>query len=75
MATITTQPCPDCGGTMTFTSRSRLIRCGDLVDEVLVTAWWCDSCDEGILTGDDLIWYSRALGELKARAGATPSSG
>ncbi len=63
-----TQPCPECGGTMKFGSRIRPLKYRDLEDKVRVTGWWCESCGEGILTGDDLRKYSRALQDLKAKA-------
>jgi HTH-type transcriptional regulator/antitoxin MqsA len=65
---IKTQPCPECGGTMKFGPRVRSLRYRDLEDEIRVTGWWCESCNEGILTGDDLRKYSRALQDLKAKA-------
>ena len=63
-----TQPCPECGGTMKFGTRSRPLKYRDLEGKVRVTGWWCESCGEGILTGDDLRKYSRALQDLKAKA-------
>ncbi len=65
---IKTQPCPECGETMKFGSRTRPLRYRDLEDKIRVTGWWCESCGEGILTGDDLRQYSRALQDLKAKA-------
>jgi HTH-type transcriptional regulator/antitoxin MqsA len=53
---------------MKFGSRVRPLKYRDLEDKVRVTGFWCESCDEGILTGDDLRKYSRALQNLKARA-------
>jgi HTH-type transcriptional regulator/antitoxin MqsA len=63
-----TQPCPECSGTMKFGSRIRPLKYRDLEDKVRVTGWWCESCGEGILAGDDLRKYSRALQDLKAKA-------
>lgn len=63
-----TQSCPECGGTMKFGPKTRLVKYRDLQAKVRVTGWWCESCDEGILTGEDLRKYSRALQELKAKA-------
>jgi HTH-type transcriptional regulator/antitoxin MqsA len=63
-----TQPCPECGGTMKFGSRTRPLKYRDLEGKVRVKGWWCESCGEGILTGEDLRKYSRALQDLKARA-------
>jgi HTH-type transcriptional regulator/antitoxin MqsA len=63
-----TQPCPECGGTMRFGAKVRLLKYHDFEDKVRVTGWWCQSCDEGILTGEDLRRYSRALQNLKAKA-------
>lgn len=62
-----TQSCPECGGTMKYGPRVRVIKYGDLEDKVRVTGWWCSSCGEGILAGDELRKYSRALQDLKAR--------
>jgi HTH-type transcriptional regulator/antitoxin MqsA len=53
---------------MKFGSRTRPLKYRDLEDKVRVTGWWCESCGEGILTGDDLRKYSRALQDLKAKA-------
>lgn len=61
------QSCPECGATMKYGPRVRAIKYGDLEDRVRVTGWWCSSCDEGILAGDELQKYSRALQDLKAR--------
>lgn len=63
-----TQPCPECGGTMKFGPKTRIMKYRDLEEKVRVTGWWCGSCDEGILTGEELRKYSRALQDLKARA-------
>jgi HTH-type transcriptional regulator/antitoxin MqsA len=63
-----TQSCPECGGSMKYGPRVRVIKYRDLEDQVRVTGWWCESCSEGILTGGDLRKYSRALQDLKARA-------
>jgi HTH-type transcriptional regulator/antitoxin MqsA len=63
-----TQPCPECGGAMKFGSKVRFLKYRDIEDKVRVTGWWCQSCDEGILTGEDLRSYSRALQNLKAKA-------
>ena len=63
-----TQRCPECGGTMKFGPKVRSFRYRDLEDKVRVTGWFCESCGEGILTGEDLRKYSRALQDLKAKA-------
>lgn len=61
-----TQSCPECGGTMKYGPRTRVIKYGDLEEKVRVTGWWCSSCDEGILAGDELQKYSRGLQGLKS---------
>ncbi|HKY36447.1 MAG TPA: type II toxin-antitoxin system MqsA family antitoxin [Polyangiaceae bacterium] len=63
-----TQSCPECGGRMKLGSKVRVLKYRELQDKVRVTGWWCDSCGEGILTGEDLQKYSRALQNLKAKA-------
>ncbi len=63
-----TQACPECGGTMKFGRKVRPLKYRDLEGKVRVTGWWCDSCGEGILSGEDLRKYSRALQDLKAKA-------
>ena len=63
-----TQACPECGGAMKFGPKVRPLKYRDLEGKIRVTGWWCDSCGEGILTGEDLRRYSRALQDLKARA-------
>ena len=63
-----TQSCPECGGTMKFGPKTRSLKYRELEDKVRVSGWWCDSCEEGILEGEELRKYSRALQDLKARA-------
>ena len=63
-----TQSCPECGGTMKFGPKARTVKYRELEDKVRVTGWWCDSCGEGILEGEELRKYSRALQDLKAKA-------
>jgi HTH-type transcriptional regulator / antitoxin MqsA len=63
-----TQSCPECGGTMKFGLRNRPLKFRELEDRVRVNGWWCESCGEGILAGEDLRKYSRALQNLKAKA-------
>jgi HTH-type transcriptional regulator/antitoxin MqsA len=63
-----TQRCPECGGIMKFCSKNRRLKYRELEDKVRVNGWWCESCGEGILTGEDLRKYSQALQNLKARA-------
>jgi len=63
-----TQSCPECGGIMKFGTRNRPLKYRELEDKVRVTGWWCESCGEGILTGEDLGKYSRGLQNLKAKA-------
>ncbi len=63
-----TQSCPECGGRMKFGSKMQVLKYRELQDKVRVTGWWCQSCGEGILTGEDLQKYSRALQNLKAKA-------
>jgi HTH-type transcriptional regulator/antitoxin MqsA len=53
---------------MKFGPRNRLLKYRELQDKVRVKGWWCESCGEGILTGEDLRRYSRALQNLKAKA-------
>jgi HTH-type transcriptional regulator/antitoxin MqsA len=63
-----TQSCPECGGRMKFGLKLRVPKYRELQDKVRVTGWWCESCGEGILTGEDLQKYSRALQNLKAKS-------
>jgi HTH-type transcriptional regulator/antitoxin MqsA len=53
---------------MKFGLKTRALKYRELLDKVRVSGWWCESCGEGILTGDDLRKYSRALQNLKAKA-------
>ena len=63
-----TQSCPECGGTMKFGPKNRPLKYRELEDHVRVNGWWCGSCGEGILTGEDLRKYGQALQALKAKA-------
>ena len=63
-----TQRCPECGGIMKLGSKNRPLKYRELEDKVRVNGWWCESCGEGILTGEDLRKYSQALQNLKAKA-------
>lgn len=48
------------------------IKHGSLEREVCATGWWCQSCGEGILTGDDLRRYAEALRGLSRVSETTP---
>lgn len=67
-----TQPCPVCGGTMKYGSSVQSVTRGSLEATIRVTGWWCESCGEGILTGDALRRYAEALRDLRRSSGVTP---
>ena len=41
-------------GTIKFGPKTRSLKYHELEDKVRVTGWWCESCDEGILEGEEL---------------------
>ena len=57
--------CPKCGGRMVFSSRSYPLAYKTKRTEIDVQAYWCTSCDEGILEGDALQQTERAFQALK----------
>jgi HTH-type transcriptional regulator/antitoxin MqsA len=62
------RPCPACGGDMVRETRRRTIRYKKHSVEIDQPAWWCRSCDEGVLDSKDAAVADRAFATLKARA-------
>jgi HTH-type transcriptional regulator/antitoxin MqsA len=60
------QPCPECGGKMTFKTKSEELEYKGYTTKVKTKGWWCASCGEGILDGDALRISERAFLDLKA---------
>jgi YgiT-type zinc finger domain-containing protein len=66
-----TQPCPACGGTMTFGVKSDRLSYKGHTRTIRSRGWWCGACGEGILDGRALKASERAFQELKAEAHAS----
>ena len=60
------QPCPSCGGTMTFEKRDDVLSYQGQQKTRQTLGWWCDSCDEAIFDGPALAERERDFLELKA---------
>ncbi len=61
-----TRPCPECEGTMTFRVKTEDIEYKGRHTTIDTEAWWCTSCDEGILSGPALQANEHAYLQLKA---------
>ncbi len=61
-----TRTCPECGGTMRHESRKDTIEYKGHTKSVTTKAWWCSSCDESVLEGEDLLANEAAFQALKA---------
>lgn len=61
------QPCPECGGKMTFKTKTEELEYKGHTTKIRTEGWWCASCGEGILEGDALKASERAFLELKAK--------
>jgi YgiT-type zinc finger domain-containing protein len=60
------QPCPECGGKMTFKTKTEELEYKGYTTKVKTKGWWCASCGEGILDGDALEISERSFLDLKA---------
>jgi YgiT-type zinc finger domain-containing protein len=62
-----TRSCSICGAkTMRYELRKdRLVYKGH-TKEIDTLAWWCDTCDEGVIEGEALLARERAYFELRA---------
>jgi HTH-type transcriptional regulator/antitoxin MqsA len=60
------QACPECGGKMTFKTKTEELEYKGYTTKVRTKGWWCASCGEGILDADALKLSERAFLELKA---------
>jgi HTH-type transcriptional regulator/antitoxin MqsA len=60
------QPCPECGGKMTFKTKVEELNYKGYTTKVRTKGWWCASCGEGILDADALKASERAFLDLKA---------
>ncbi len=69
------QPCPECGGTMTFKTKVEELEYKDYTTKIRTKGWWCGSCSEGILDADALQASERAFLELKAEVDGLLSPG
>lgn len=60
------QPCPECGGKMTFKTKTEELEYKGYATKVRTKGWWCGSCGEGILDAEALEASERAFLKLKA---------
>jgi HTH-type transcriptional regulator / antitoxin MqsA len=61
-----TRPCPQCGSKMRFHSKPETIEYKGHTTTISTEAWWCTSCDEGVLEGKALKANETAFMALKA---------
>jgi HTH-type transcriptional regulator/antitoxin MqsA len=61
------QSCPECGGIMTFRVKAEDIEYKGRHTTIHTEAWWCTSCDEGILEAAALQANEQAYLQLKAQ--------
>jgi HTH-type transcriptional regulator / antitoxin MqsA len=61
------QPCPECGGKMTYKTKTEQLEYKGHTAKIQTKAWWCASCGEGILDADALKASERAFLQLKAK--------
>lgn len=61
-----TQPCPECGGKMSFKTKAEELQYKGHTTKIRTKGWWCGSCDEGILDAQALKASERAFLEMKA---------
>ena len=61
-----TQPCPECGGLMTFKTKTNHLEYKGHTKAIRSKGWWCEACDEGILDGAALRASEVAFMKLKA---------
>src|SRR5690606_10865316 len=66
-AVVKSQPCPECGGKMTYKTKTDELEYKGHTAKIRTKAWWCDSCGEAILDGEALRASERAFLELKAK--------
>jgi HTH-type transcriptional regulator / antitoxin MqsA len=61
------QPCPECGGRMTFKAKTEQLEYKGHTTQIRSEGWWCASCGEGILEAEALKASERAFVDLKAK--------
>lgn len=61
-----TQSCPECGGKMTFKTKTEELEYKGYTTKIRTKGWWCGSCGEGILDAEALRASERAFLDLKA---------
>ena len=62
-----TQPCPECGGVMRYEKHDDVLTYKAHTKTIKTLGWWCTKCDEGILSGEDLVAHEKAFLEFKAQ--------
>ena len=60
------QPCAECGGTMTFKTKTEELEYKGHTIKIRTKGWWCGSCGEGILDAEALEASERAFLKLEA---------
>lgn len=63
-----TQPCPECGGNMTFRTKIEELEYKGHTAKTRTKGWWCGACGEGILDGEALKIREGVLMALKIEA-------
>lgn len=63
-----TKTCPECGGKMHYKTQDDVLTYKGQKKKIKTKAWWCTSCGEAILSGNDLTKRDKAFRELKAKA-------
>lgn len=69
-----TRPCLSCGGLMRRGLQEETVTFGGESLSYLQPGWHCDTCDDGVLDGDDNEYHDAALHEVMARAKNSPIS-
>lgn len=60
------QACPECGGKMTYRTKTEELEYKGHTTKISTKGWWCASCGEGILDAEALKASERAFLDLKA---------
>lgn len=63
---VRTQPCPECGGVMRYEKHDDVLEHKGQNRTIKSLGWWCETCGEGILSGEALLAHEQAFHELKA---------
>ena len=69
-----TRPCPACGGALHRGVKAETVTFQGHSLRYQQPGWHCETCDEGILEGEDNAFHDAALHEVMARAKGSPIS-